>query len=65
MHSILNRAVRHAMARDKIKRNLVMLCDVPTGQGCRPSKSLTFDQAEALLVAADGSRSTPTSSCRC
>jgi integrase len=53
MHSILNRAIRHAMARDKVKRNVVMLCDVPTGRPGRPSKSLTFDQAEALLVAAE------------
>jgi integrase len=55
MHSILNRAVRRAMARDKAKRNVVMLCDVPIGQPGRPSKSLTFDQAEALLTAAERS----------
>jgi integrase len=55
MHSILNRAVRRAMARDKAKRNVVALCDVPTGQPGRPSKSLTFDQAEALLAAAEDS----------
>lgn len=53
MHSLLNRSVRHAMARDKIKRNVVALCDIPTGQEGRPSKSLTFDQAEALLSAAE------------
>jgi integrase len=55
MHSILNRAVRRAVARDKAKRNVVMLCDVPIGQPGRPSKSLTLDQAEALLIAAEGS----------
>ncbi|OZM83616.1 tyrosine recombinase XerC [Pseudonocardia sp. MH-G8] len=54
MHSILNRAIRHAMARDKVKRNVVALCDVPTGRPGRQSKSLTLDQAEALLVAAEG-----------
>ena len=32
MHSLLNRAIRHAMARDKVKRNVVTLCGVPTGQ---------------------------------
>ena len=53
MHSLLNRAVRHAMARDKVKRNVVMLCDVPTGQEGRNSKSLTFEQAEAVLNAAE------------
>jgi integrase len=53
MHSLLNRAMRHAMARDKIKRNVVLLCDVPTGLVGRPSKSLTFDQAEAVLKAAE------------
>jgi integrase len=53
MHSILNRAVRRAMARDKAKRNVVILCEVPVGQPGRPSKSLTFDQAESLLDAAE------------
>jgi integrase len=55
MHSILNRAIRHAIARDKIRRNVVALCDVPTGQPGRPSKSLTFDQAEAVSRAAEES----------
>ena len=55
MHSLLNRAIRHAMARDKVKRNVVTLCGVPTGQPGRPSKSLTLDQAEAVLAAAERS----------
>lgn len=55
MHSILNRAVTRAMARDKVRRNVVMLSSVPTGQAGRPSKSLTMDQAEKLLAAAHGS----------
>ncbi|QJY49062.1 site-specific integrase [Pseudonocardia broussonetiae] len=54
MHSLLSRSVRHAMARDKVKRNVVLLCDVPTGQAGRRSKSLSFDQAEAVLDAARG-----------
>lgn len=55
MHSILNRAITRAMARDKVKRNVVTLCAVPTGQAGRPSKSLTLAQAHALLTAAKDS----------
>ncbi len=53
IHSILSRAVRHAQVRDKVRRNVVLLCDVPAGQAGRPSKSLTFDQAQAVLAATD------------
>ncbi len=56
LHSLLNRAIIRAMKRDKVKRNVVMLCDVPTGREGRPSKSLTFFQAKALLDAAEPSR---------
>ncbi|TDB71154.1 tyrosine recombinase XerC [Micromonospora sp. KC723] len=55
LHSLLNRAVNRAMARDKVKRNVVALCAVPTGRVGRPSKSLTLDHAKALLTAAEGS----------
>ena len=55
VHSLLNRAVRHAMARDKVMRNVVELCSVPTGREGRRSKSLTFTQAEKLLRAAEDS----------
>ncbi|MFC5992971.1 site-specific integrase, partial [Pseudonocardia hispaniensis] len=41
MHSILNRAVTYAMARDKVRRNVVGLCEIPAGKSGRPSKSLT------------------------
>jgi integrase len=54
LHSLLNRAVNRAMARDKVKRNVVALCAVPQGQDGRPSKSLTLDQAKSLLTAAAG-----------
>jgi integrase len=54
LQSILRRSVSRAQARDKVKRNVVLLCDVPQGQGGRPSKSLTYDQAAALLAAAEG-----------
>lgn len=40
------------MARDKVKRNVVELCSIPKGQPGRPSKALTFVQAEAVLTAA-------------
>ncbi|MEU0156762.1 site-specific integrase, partial [Micromonospora fulviviridis] len=53
LHSLLNRAVNRAMARDKVKRNVVALCAVPTGRTGRPSKSLTLDHAKALLIAAE------------
>ncbi|MGA5322238.1 site-specific integrase [Streptomyces seoulensis] len=55
IRSCLNRAVKRAMARDKVKRNVVELCAVPAGQPGRPSKSLTLAQAEAVLVAAEDS----------
>lgn len=54
IHSLLNRSVRNAQARDKVKRNVVALCDVPTGRQGRPSKALTLAQAEAVLNAAEG-----------
>ncbi|MCX5146365.1 site-specific integrase [Streptomyces sp. NBC_00320] len=54
VHSCLNRAVKRAMVRDKVKRNIVELCSIPTGQPGRPSKALTLAQAEAVLRAAEG-----------
>jgi integrase len=55
LHSILNRAVTQAQARDKVKRNVVQLCEVPHGVEGRPSKALTLAQAEAVLNAAEDS----------
>ncbi|MFI9307945.1 tyrosine recombinase XerC [Streptomyces triculaminicus] len=52
IRSCLNRAMKRAMARDKVKRNVVELCSVPTGRPGRPSKSLTLAQAEGVLTAA-------------
>jgi integrase len=46
----LNRVVRRAMARDLVKRNVVELTEVPGGQRGRPSKSLTPEQADDVLV---------------
>ena len=53
IHSILSRAVRKAQVRDKIRRNIVLLCEVPEGRTGRPSKSLALAQAEAVLKAAE------------
>jgi integrase len=53
IYSILNRAVKKAQVRDKIRRNVVLLCEVPEGKPGRPSKSLTLPQAEMVLKAAE------------
>ncbi|WP_246009630.1 site-specific integrase [Actinokineospora cianjurensis] len=58
IRSILLRAVNRAQARDKVKRNVVLLCECPTGKTGRPSKSLTYAQADALLLAAERDNST-------
>lgn len=49
IHQILERAIRHAQARDKVRRNVASLINVPEGQEGRPSKSMTRDQAIRLL----------------
>ncbi|MFF8263483.1 tyrosine recombinase XerC [Streptomyces virginiae] len=54
IHSCLNRSVKRAMVRDKVKRNIVELCSIPTGQPGRPSKALKLAQAEEVLKAAAG-----------
>lgn len=56
LRACLDRAVRHAMARDKVKRNVVALCSTPHGQRGRPSKSLTLVQAKAVLRACRDTR---------
>ncbi|GAA2475868.1 site-specific integrase [Winogradskya humida] len=56
IHECLSRAVDRAMARDKVKRNVVVLCGIPTGKPGRPSKSLTLEAAKALLNAAEDTR---------
>ena len=55
-HNALTRAIRHAEARDLVRRNVAMLADTPKGQAGRPSKSLSLDQASALLAAVEGTR---------
>lgn len=59
LHSCPNRSIKRAMARDRVKRNVVELCSVPQGRGGRPSKSLTLAQAEAVLEASESSRMYP------
>jgi len=54
LHSILKRSITRAQARGRVKRNVAFLCDVPQGREGRPSKSLTYDQAAALLAVAEG-----------
>jgi integrase len=56
LRSCLNRSINRAMARDKVKRNVVALCSVPKGQPGRPSKALTMAQAEIVLTAAEHTR---------
>ena len=51
-HLALKRAIRHAEANDLISRNVAALADTPKGQEGRPSKSLTLDQATAVITAA-------------
>ncbi|WP_433354193.1 site-specific integrase [Microtetraspora malaysiensis] len=56
IHGILNRAVKSAMRRDKVKRNVVDLCEIPEGREGRQSKALTLAQAQAIVdITAAGS----------
>ena len=51
-HLALKRAIRHAEANNLVSRNVAILADTPKGQDGRPSKSLTLDQALAVITAA-------------
>ena len=51
-HLALKRAIRHAEASNLVSRNVAILADTPKGQEGRPSKSLTLDQALAVMTAA-------------
>jgi integrase len=54
-HNVLVRAIRHAERDDLVGRNVAALVDAPKGQQAgRPSKSLTLEQAVALMAAAKG-----------
>jgi len=56
VRACLNRAVARAMARDKVKRNVVALCTVPNGRLGRTSKSLSTQQADDVLTRTAGDR---------
>ncbi|PXY23727.1 integrase [Prauserella coralliicola] len=59
LRSILKRSIDRAQRRGRVKRNVVLLCDaLPRGQEGRPSKSLTIEQAEAVITAAEADNST-------
>ncbi len=49
IHQILERAIRHAQARDKVRRNVASLINVPEGQEGHPSTAMTLEQAIKLL----------------
>jgi integrase len=49
VHSILRRSITHAQRHDKVARNVAELVETPEGQVGRPSKSLTLEQAKAVL----------------
>jgi integrase len=55
-HNALTRALRHAEANRHILHNAAALVDTPKGQGGRPSKALTAEQAAALVQAAGRAR---------
>jgi integrase len=56
-HNVLVRAIRHAERDELVGRNVAALVKPPKGQlGGRPSKSLTLEQAVALMAAARGTR---------
>ncbi|MEV0316664.1 site-specific integrase [Nonomuraea fuscirosea] len=55
VHGALKRAIRQAQARDMVLRNVAELVTTPKGTDGRPSKALTRDQANAVLMAARSS----------
>ena len=56
VRAALIKAVSHAQFNDLVMRNVASLTSIPAGQQGRPSKSLTLQQAQALLKAASGTR---------
>ena len=49
IHQIMERAIRQAQARDKVRRNVASLITIPDGKEGHPSKAMTLDQATRLL----------------
>jgi len=58
-HNCLTRLIRYAEARDLVRRNVSALVDTPKGRPGRRSRSLTLDQAVALLTTAAQGRVPP------
>jgi len=56
LRNCLERAIRHAEVRDLVGRNVASVVKPPRGTAGRPSKSLTLEQAQALLSASRDSR---------
>ena len=54
LHNCLVRAIRHTEAGDLVRRNVAALVRPPAGRSGRPSKSLTVEQAKALMNASAG-----------
>ena len=55
LKSILRRAITRAQARDKVRRNVVLLCGTPAGNPVDPPKRSPSTQAQALVDQAHGS----------
>jgi integrase len=51
---LLRRIIRFAEARGKVLRNVAELVDAPEGTAGRPSRSMTIEQAQAVLRASRG-----------
>src|ERR1700722_551390 len=49
VHQILERSIRHAQARDKVRRNVASLIILPEGKEGRPSQAMTLNEAVQLL----------------
>lgn len=48
-HGLLKRAIRRAARHDKVSRNVAELVDLPEGKPGRQSRSLTLEQAQAVI----------------
>jgi integrase len=49
VHNVLKRSIRRAARHDRIGRNVAELVDTPDGKPARKSRSLSLEQANALL----------------
>ncbi|MFI2076251.1 tyrosine recombinase XerC [Streptomyces triculaminicus] len=52
--SILRRSIRHAQRKKKVLRNVAELVELPEGRPGRPSKSLSLEQAVAVIRTGQG-----------